>query len=284
MLTLTKRNLKIYFANPVSVFMSCLGALIAFFLYIIFLQKQLVNGWKMLAHPNKLLDLWIIAGIVAIAGITTSFQGLNQFVDDRVNRTSDDLRLTDISPLFQSLSYVLSASLISFVMQIFAFAIVTIYFTLTDHIKIFVNDLWPSLCIMLLAAVVDTVLNLIIVAFIHKEKTFNIMSSILGALSGFLVASYFPIGLLPKVAQDLVKLTPGSYQAIFMRNLLMSDQIKKQVPTTLVKRFKNFLGCQIKLDGYLLTDEQVVFVLAGMGVILLLVVAFINLVNNRMKK
>jgi len=137
---------------------------------------------------------------------------------------------------------------------------------------------------MLLAAVVDTVLNLIIVAFIHKGKTFNIMSSILGALSGFLVASYFPIGLLPKVAQDLVKLTPGSYQAIFMRNLLMSDQIKKQVPTTLVKRFKNFLGCQIKLDGYLLTDEQVVFVLAEMGIILLLVVAFINLVINRKKK
>jgi len=238
----------------------------------------------MLAHPNKLLDLWIIAGIVAIAGITTSFQGLNQFVDDRVNRTSDDLRLTDISPLSQSLSYILSASLISFVMQIFVFAIVTIYFSLTDHIKIFVNDLWPSLGIMLLAAVVDTVLNLIIVAFIHKGKTFNIMSSILGALSGFLVASYFPIGLLPKVAQDLVKLTPGSYQAIFMRNLLMSDQIKKQVPTTLVKRFKNFLGCQIKLDGYLLTDEQVVFVLAGMGVILLLVVAFINLIVNRKKK
>lgn len=284
MLTLTKRNLKIYFANPISVFMSCLGALIAFFLYIIFLQKQLVNGWEMLAHPNKLLDLWIIAGIVAIAGITTSFQGLNQFVDDRVNRTSDDLRLTDISPLSQSLSYILSASLISFVMQIFVFAIVTIYFSLTDHIKIFVNDLWPSLGIMLLAAVVDTVLNLIIVAFIYKEKTFNIMSSILGALSGFLVASYFPIGLLPKVAQDLVKLTPGSYQAIFVRNLLMSDQIKKQVPTTLVKRFKNFLGCQIKLGGHLLTDEQVVFVLAGMGVILLLVVAFINLIVNRKKK
>ena len=284
MLTLTKRNLKIYFANPISVFMSCLGALIASFLYIIFLQKQLVNGWEMLAHPNKLLDLWIIAGIVAIAGITTSFQGLNQFVDDRVNRTSDDLRLTDISPLSQSLSYILSASLISFVMQIFVFAIVTIYFSLTDHIKIFVNDLWPSLGIMLLAAVVDTVLNLIIVAFIHKEKTFNIMSSILGALSGFLVASYFPIGLLPKVAQDLVKLTPGSYQAIFVRNLLMSDQIKKQVPTTLVKRFKNFLGCQIKLGGHLLTDEQVVFVLAGMGVILLLVVAFINLIVNRKKK
>lgn len=284
MLTLTKRNLKIYFANPISVFMSCLGTLIAFFLYIIFLQKQLVNGWKMLAHPNKLLDLWIIAGIVAIAGITTSFQGLNQFVDDRVNRTGDDLRLTDISPLSQSLSYILSASLISFVMQSFVFAIVTIYFSLTDHIKIFVNDLWPSLGIMLLAAVVDTVLNLIIVAFIHKEKTFNIMSSILGALSGFLVASYFPIGLLPKVAQDLVKLTPGSYQAIFMRNLLMSDQIKKQVPTTLVKRFKNFLGCQIKLGGHLLTDEQVVFVLAGMGVILLLVVAFINLIVNRKKK
>ena len=39
MVALTKRNLKLYFSNKMSVFFSMLGALIAFGLYIIFLQK-----------------------------------------------------------------------------------------------------------------------------------------------------------------------------------------------------------------------------------------------------
>lgn len=39
MVAMTKRNLKLYFSNKMSVFFSLLGALIAFGLYIIFLQK-----------------------------------------------------------------------------------------------------------------------------------------------------------------------------------------------------------------------------------------------------
>ncbi len=40
MVAMTKRNLKLYFSNKMSVFFSMLGALIAFGLYIIFLQKK----------------------------------------------------------------------------------------------------------------------------------------------------------------------------------------------------------------------------------------------------
>lgn len=39
MLALIKRNLKIYFANKIGVLMSCLGALISFFIYIGFYNK-----------------------------------------------------------------------------------------------------------------------------------------------------------------------------------------------------------------------------------------------------
>ena len=40
MWAMTKRNLKLYFSNKASVFFSLLGALIAFILYVIFLQKK----------------------------------------------------------------------------------------------------------------------------------------------------------------------------------------------------------------------------------------------------
>lgn len=41
MLALIKRNLKIYFANKIGVLMSCLGALISFFIYIVFFTTKL---------------------------------------------------------------------------------------------------------------------------------------------------------------------------------------------------------------------------------------------------
>lgn len=43
MWAMTKRNLKLYFSNKASVFFSLLGALIAFILYVIFLQKNMQN-------------------------------------------------------------------------------------------------------------------------------------------------------------------------------------------------------------------------------------------------
>ncbi|MEB3365760.1 hypothetical protein SDC49_26535 [Lactobacillus sp. R2/2] len=41
MVALFRRNLKIYFSNITGVIMSCLGALISFFIYIGFLQNNL---------------------------------------------------------------------------------------------------------------------------------------------------------------------------------------------------------------------------------------------------
>lgn len=97
MIALLRRNIKIYFSNVPGVIMSCLGALISFFIFIGFLQKNLESSWNHVANATEMLDLWMIAGIVSIAGITTSFQTLGQLVKDRETRTVDDIRLTDIS-------------------------------------------------------------------------------------------------------------------------------------------------------------------------------------------
>lgn len=95
MFALMKRNIKIYFANKPGVVMSCFGALISFVIYIGFLQQNLVDSWQNVSHAKQLLDLWMLGGIVSIAGITTSFQALGQMVKDRESRAIDDMKLTN---------------------------------------------------------------------------------------------------------------------------------------------------------------------------------------------
>lgn len=51
------RNIKLYFANVPSVIISCLGALISFFIYIGFLKENLLSAWQHVANATEILDL-----------------------------------------------------------------------------------------------------------------------------------------------------------------------------------------------------------------------------------
>lgn len=97
MVAMTKRNLKLYFSNKMSVFFSLLGALIAFGLYIIFLQKNMQDSWSGTPHLEEILDNWVIGGTLAITSITTTWTGIVRLVHDRENHKLEDFLLTDTS-------------------------------------------------------------------------------------------------------------------------------------------------------------------------------------------
>ena len=97
MLPLIRRNLKLFFRNRAGVFFSLLGALISFGLFIIFLKSNMLDSWKQLQHPARVLDLWVIGGTLAVASITTTLSALSRMVSDLEYRVFDDLILTGLS-------------------------------------------------------------------------------------------------------------------------------------------------------------------------------------------
>jgi len=104
---------------------------------------------------TEMLDLWMIAGIVAIAGITTSFQALGQWVKDQETRTIDDMKLTDVSASQQLLAYVLSGAIIGLIMQIIVFIVMSSYFTATDHVSIPTSPYLPALSYILITSMLQ---------------------------------------------------------------------------------------------------------------------------------
>ena len=264
MFALVQRNIKIYFSNIPGVIMSCFGALISFFIYVGFLQKNLESSWPQIANAKQMLDLWMIAGIVAIAGITTSFQALGQLVKDRETRTADDMRLTDLSLSKQNLAYVVSSSIVSFLMQIITFVVMDIYFTAVHKINISLKNSLLALIFMVLGAVGATLLNEIIVLFIHSSTTFSRLSAVIGAIAGFAVATYLPYGTLSSTAQTLVKLVPSSYEASALRSLFLNKISENQMPASVRSTMVNYLGVHIKINGYQLTRLDTAYVMVGM--------------------
>lgn len=283
MFALMKRNIKIYFANKPGVVMSCFGALISFVIYIGFLQQNLVDSWQNVSHAKQLLDLWMLGGIVSIAGITTSFQALGQMVKDRESRAIDDMKLTNLTPISESMAYVASALIISFLMQVITFLVMAIYFSVVDKVNIQSTVYWPALGFMLLGAFGATLLNLVIVLFINSSTTFSRLSAVIGAAAGFMVATYMPYGTLSKTAQNIVKLFPSSYEAASFRSLLLNKLSQEDVPDEMRQKLIEYLGIHFKFGSHQLTNGDNASVIIAMSLLLTVIVICLAVMLDRRK-
>ena len=257
MLALLKRNFILYFRNRSGVFFSLLGALISFLLYIIFLQKNLTDAWPQLPDNTKLLNNWLMGGTLAVTGITTSFTALTQMVQDRENQVDQDLFLTDLGSWGLQVSYLISSIIISFVMQVFMFAVMSLYFKESPVI----SHLPEITLIMLLSSLLSSVVNILLIYRFQSVDSLGKLATIVGTASGFLVGTYIPIGVLPEFAQIIMKCTPATYIASLYRQILMKEPIETAFTgnSRLLKEFQEKMGIQINWQE-LLTKEETYFI------------------------
>ena len=279
MLALLKRNFILYFRNRSGVFFSLLGALISFLLYIIFLQKNLTDAWSQLPDNTNLLNNWLMGGTLAVTGITTSFTALTQMVQDRENQVDQDLFLTDLGSWGLQVSYLISSIAISFVMQVFMFAVMSLYFKESPVI----SHLSEITLIMLLSSLLSSVVNILLIYRFKSVDSLGKLATIVGTASGFLVGTYIPIGVLPDFAQIIMKCTPATYIASLYRQILMKEQLETAFTgnSSLLQEFQEKMGIQINWQE-LLTKEETYFIVVIISLVaILLWLLFVKVFSKR---
>ena len=279
MLALLKRNFILYFRNRSGVFFSLLGALISFLLYIIFLQKNLTDAWSQLPDNTNLLNNWLMGGTLAVTGITTSFTALTQMVQDRENQVDQDLFLTDLGSWGLQVSYLISSIIISFVMQVFMFAVMSLYFKESPVI----SHLPEITLIMLLSSLLSSVVNILLIYRFQSVDSLGKMATIVGTASGFLVGTYIPIGVLPDFAQIIMKCTPATYIASLYRQVLMKERLEIAFSgnNSLLQEFQEKMGIQINWQE-LLTKEETYFIVVIISLVaILLWLLFVKVFSKR---
>ena len=275
MLALLKRNFLLYFRNRSGVFFSLLGALISFILYIIFLQKNLTDAWAQLPNSGPLLNNWLMSGTLAVTGITTSLAALTQLVKDREHQVDQDLYLSNHGKWRLPFSYLASAIIISFAMQVLMYVLMCSYFREVPKLYI----LPELLLIMMLSSLLSSLVNAIFVYFFQSVDSLGKFATIVGTASGFLVGTYVPLGVLPDFAQLLMKCTPATlYRQVLMKETL-TETFKGQ--DNLLQEFQEKMGVQLKWQGLLTKENTYLIVLGG---ILLASILWIVLVKRTSQK
>ena len=279
MLALLKRNFILYFRNRSGVFFSLLGALISFLLYIIFLQKNLTDAWSQLPDNTNLLNNWLMGGTLAVTGITTSFTALTQMVQDRENQVDQDLFLTDLGSWGLQVSYLISSIIISFVMQVFMFAVMSLYFKESPVI----SHLPEIALIMLLSSLLSSLINILLIYRFQSVDSLGKLATIVGTASGFLVGTYVPIGVLPDFAQIIMKCTPATYIASLYRQILMKEPLETAFTgnSRLLKEFQEKMGIQINWQELLTKEETYFIVVIICLVAILLWLLFVKVFSKR---
>ena len=279
MLALLKRNFILYFRNRSGVFFSLLGALISFLLYIIFLQKNLTDSWSQLPNSTNLLNNWLMGGTLAVTGITTSFTALTQMVQDRENQVDQDLFLTDLGSWGLQVSYLISSITISFVMQVFMFAVMGLYFKESPVI----SHLPEIALIMLLSSLLSSLINILLIYRFQSVDSLGKLATIVGTASGFLVGTYVPIGVLPDFAQIIMKCTPATYIASLYRQILMKEHLETAFTgnSSLLKEFQEKMGIQINWQELLTKEETYFIVVIICLVAILLWLLFVKVFSKR---
>ena len=279
MLALLKRNFLLYFRNRSGVFFSLLGALISFILYIIFLQKNLTDAWAELPNSGPLLNNWLMSGTLAVTGITTSLAALTQLVKDREHQVDKDLYLSNQGKWRLPFSYLASAIIISFAMQVLMYVLMCSYFREVPKLYI----LPELLLIMMLSSLLSSLVNAILVYFFQSVDSLGKFATIVGTASGFLVGTYVPLGVLPDFAQLLMKCTPATYIAALYRQVLMKETLSETFKgqDNLLQEFQEKMGVQLKWQGLLTKENTYLIVLGG---ILLASILWIILVKRTSQK
>ena len=271
MLALIKRNFLLYFRNRSGVILSLFGAIIPFVLYIVFFK----NNYK--GHSSQLMDLWLIGGVLAVTGLTTTLAAFSRQVEDRERKVTDDLFITDLGPWGLQLSYLVSSVIISFLMQVIMFAFMLSYFTLADNISFEWGILPYLLLLMILNSLLATLINALIVQCFKSVDSLGKLATVVGATSGFLVGTYIPIGTLPNMAQNLMKLTPSNYMASLFRHVLMKESLADTFTNSSQSQaaFEKTMGIRIEWQELLTRTET--FYIVG---IVLVAIALIWMVQN----
>ena len=279
MLALLKRNFLLYFRNRPGVFFSLLGALISFILYIIFLQKNLTDAWAQLPNSGPLLNNWLMSGTLAVTGITTSLAALTQLVKDREHQVDKDLYLSNQGKWRLPFSYLASAIIISFAMQVLMYVLMCSYFREVPKLYI----LPELLLIMMLSSLLSSLVNAILVYFFQSVDSLGKFATIVGTASGFLVGTYVPLGVLPNFAQLLMKCTPATYIAALYRQVLMNETLSETFKgqDDLRQEFQEKMGVQLKWQELLTKENTYLIVLGG---ILLASILWIILVKRTSQK
>ncbi|UTT62292.1 ABC transporter permease [Microcella humidisoli] len=234
-LTITARNLRLFFRDRAGVVFSLMGALIVFLLYALFLSDLQVRSIAAsfpdadASDVRAFVDTWMFAGIIAMTSITTSLGALAVFVEDVASGRFRDFMVSPIRRWQLVLGYLLATVVVALVMTTVVLGASIAYLFLIDGVTIGVFPLALTMFWIVLSCVAFAALWAFVVSFLRSTAAFSALATVVGTIIGFLAGAFIAIGLFPAGVRDIVNALPFAQSAMLMRQQFTEESLRALV-------------------------------------------------------
>ena len=290
---LIKRNIKLFFKDKGMFFTSLITPAILLVLYATFLGNVyrdtftagLPQGVKMdEGLIDGLVGGQLISSILAVSCITVAFCSNFLMVQDKVNGSIKDLRISPVKSATLSISYYV-ATLISTLIVCFAATGICLGYVAIVGWYMRISDVLFLLLDVLLLSLFGTALSSLINFFLNTQGQISAVGAIISAGYGFICGAYMPISSFSDGLQKVLLFLPGTYGTSLVRNHALggvfAEMEEQGIPGVVVDSMRDAIDCNLYFF-----DEKVqiseMYIVIGVTVVLL--VGVYILLNTLKKK
>lgn len=266
-----KRNLKLFFRDRTAVLFSLLAIFIIIALYVVFLgDVWLTDSMSNIQNSDILMNSWLVAGLLAVASVTTTMGAFGVMIDDKVKKINKDFYSSPLKRSSITGGYIGSAFLIGVVMSLVTVLVAQFYIIFSGG-EWFAPIVYIKVVLLVLfTTMTNTSMVCFIVSFFKSHSAFSTASTIIGTLIGFLTGIYLPIGALPESVQMIIKIFPVSHAASLFRQVLMEASMQavfEGIPVNYLDEFKEYMGVTFRFGGNEVAPWISILILAGTAVV-----------------
>lgn len=262
LLSLTRRNIKLFFKDKGLFFSSLLVPLILLVLYTTFLAKVYQDSFAASIPEGFIVDEKIINGLVAsqlfssllaVCCVTVAFCSNIIMVQDKYLGVRKDLLVSPVKKSVLALSYYLATLSVTLIINFTALAASLIYVAVAGWYLTF-GDIMLIILDVFLFTMFGTALSSIINAFLKTQGQISAVSTIVSACYGFICGAYMPISQFGNGLQNVLCFLPSTYSTSLIKNHAMrgvfAEMSNAGFPDEVVEGIKKSVDCSFEFFGY----------------------------------
>lgn len=265
------RNIKLYFRDRLAMIFSLMSIVIMLGLYICFLADVMLEGeLEALENGKHILNLWLLAGLLSIASMTTTFASYGIMVHDISNGIMKDFLASSVPRWKLYVSYIITSWLIGMMMSMLTLLIGEFYLFSSGGQLLNVYEMISVCGVMVISVGAGSSISFLLASFLSTSSAFANASTLLGTLIGFLMGIYIPIGTLPDFAQTIIRFFPMSQGCSAYRQVLVQKPLHaamENAPSKLLFHVESELGITLSYGSITLNLFQNLVLLGGVMVV-----------------
>ena len=285
-LSLIKRNCKLFFKDKGMFFTSLITPVILLVLYATFLANVFresfvsnLNG--AIEVPDKLVNATVggelVSSLLAVSCITVAFCSNMLMVQDKVSGSFKDLTMAPVKRSTLAVSYYVATFISTFIVNFVAMALSLTYLAVNGW-YLSAADVFLMLLDVVILVMFGTALSSIINLFLSSQGQISAVGTIVSAGYGFVCGAYMPISSFSKGLQYVISCLPGTYGTSLIRNHALAGVFREMsdtgFPETVIESIKDSIDCNIyffankvSVSGMYFVMLATVFLLLGVYVL-----------------